>query len=1507
MAGTNLKRPELRISGNMSENFKNFEMRFNDYCMQMDYRDPDKNPSTEADDHHKKPVLEIAALRSAMPDEALQVIRYTIEPQIATADKKKAHVWMEKLRAHYTGSIGSSLMTDRFKFWHLSQSSHESVQDWEVKIRQGGNLCNYGASADEMNRDKFVFGLYDTSIRTELLKTHLKADQSSKSLSDVVCEAKTLESAQRTNQLITDTKSLDEQVHWTTGQTNTRSLPSKKHKDMKLKREENTCHWCGSLDGYHPWRNCPANGKTCSKCGVNDHFARVCLEPSHYKSSSNSSKSSSNFNTHSSYPSRGRYSFRGRGASRGFKGNRGFRGKSTGGGYRSTQEEQLYSVDDCGTDQEYYTDNYESSLLPAPTFCLDTKSDVHHVSTTPGKKYFACLPTSATGSKFHPVKFQIDTAATCNTMSEDLFNQHFLDAKLMKSPLLLFPYGNSKPLQPLGQTDLMCERNKQYYTLTFQVLPSLHMENKPPLLSGFDSVKLGLVNINADDVFALQGTTGTAGGHLNKTNHVPVATFPPKRSLLKADLLAHYSSSFSGVGYLGPPVSFQMKSDVTPLQMPIHRVPVCKRAKEKSAIDNYVKAGILEKVQDPTPWCSNILCRETPGKFRVCIDPSQTINKAIERPIYQMPTLTEQLHNLHNAKIFSVIDVKDGYLHVPLDDDSSNQTAMHTSYGRYRWKRLPFGISSAPEEFQIRLMTALEGLKGIALVADDILVFGSGDTANEAEANHDECIIALLERAAIKNIKFNPDKFKFKQKELKFIGHIISADGMKIDPDKVAAINNMPPPSDKSSLLRFIGMVNYLSPFCHNLSHTIRPLTELTKDGMIFNWSHVQDDAFQQAKYLIVNAPVLQYFNLNHPVTLQVDASDCGLGGALLQPNSLDMLQPVAYTSCSLNATERRYSQIEKECLAICNTFAKFDQWLYGKSNITVHTDHKPLEVIFKKPLNKAPARLQRMMMKLQRYQFTVVYKKGCTLVLADTLSRANMSSPISCNVTDFEVFRVDVENCYPEQHPNFCAETQSRLADETRNDPILQSLGNIIRNGWPASKRDLEKGLFPYWGYRDELSIHDGIIYKGELVFIPSTMIKPILSKIHTTHFGAASCYRMAKDILTWPGMKGHIQDACDACAECAKYQSCAPKETMKSLPVPTLPWQIISQDLFEFAQQPYLVTVDHFSDWIEVDKLQNTFSNTVIKCTKSHFARFGTPQICHTDNGSQFISKDFRDFSLKFGFKHTKSSPYHPKGNGRAEAAVKVAKNMLKKCSDFDVAMLHYRNTPQQGHSYSPSQRLLNRRTRTLLPTSNQLLLPDLVDMEVVTEEILCKRRKAATVYNRSAPAEHTMLGVGTYAYAKPPPHQRGKAWAYGQIVDRNEATRSYTIQTPVSIIRRNRVHLRPAAAPSGPLEKVIYVTQPISSPDRTESTIHPQGALMGTTPSDYDSGNYTGETAVTDRSLPSPLSGAPGNGTIHCASTPVLPDSSDSMISPDTVLTNSRPKRLSKQPAKYDDFVM
>ena len=376
------------------------------------------------------------------------------------------------------------------------------------------------------------------------------------------------------------------------------------------------------------------------------------------------------------------------------------------------------------------------------------------------------------------------------------------DAELKRSPYRLYPYGNSKPLEPEGQVDLVCEREYKYKTLTFQVLPDSSIGCKPALLLGSDSERLELIKVRADEIHSLSSEVGKtsaeqeclpgfqssppwdvapphveqipepkmACNHLqqlheataNACNPSPSPSkpiqlllkrqLPPSGRLRKEDILDQYAATFEGLGQLDLPVHFQVHERVQPVQMPVHRILVAKREREKQVPDRYVEQGIIVKVNEPTPWCSNELIRETPKKFRLRIGPSQTVNKAIHRPKHQLPTLNKHLHKLSAAKWFSIADIKDGFLHIPLDEESSWMTTMHTSYGRYRWIRLPFGITSAPEEFQMRLTTALEGLEGIICIADDILVYGEGNDYEEAQKDHDRGFIALMERCLQKNI-----------------------------------------------------------------------------------------------------------------------------------------------------------------------------------------------------------------------------------------------------------------------------------------------------------------------------------------------------------------------------------------------------------------------------------------------------------------------------------------------------------------------------------------------------------------------------------------------------------------------------------------------------------------------------------------------------------------------------------------------------------------------------------
>ena len=219
---------------------------------------------------------------------------------------------------------------------------------------------------------------------------------------------------------------------------------------------------------------------------------------------------------------------------------------------------------------------------------------------------------------------------------------------------------------------------------------------------------------------------------------------------------------------------------------------------------------------------------------------------------------------------------------------------------------------------------------------------------------------------------------------MKFLGHLITKEGLKPDPDKVTAIENMAKPTSKSEVATLVGFVTYLSKFLPKLSDVAQPLRELTFDKAKFIWAKQHHTAFTIIEQLIVQHHVLKFYNVEEEVTLQTGASDKGLGTVLLQNG-----QPVAFASRTLSKTEQRYATIEKECLAIVFGCERFNQYLARLDKINVETDHKPLESIFRKSLLYAPSRLQRMLLRLQRYSLSVSYRPGSQMLLADHLSRA--------------------------------------------------------------------------------------------------------------------------------------------------------------------------------------------------------------------------------------------------------------------------------------------------------------------------------------------------------------------------------------------------------------------------------------------------------------------------------------------------------------------------------------
>ena len=340
---------------------------------------------------------------------------------------------------------------------------------------------------------------------------------------------------------------------------------------------------------------------------------------------------------------------------------------------------------------------------------------------------------------------------------------------------------------------------------------------------------------------------------------------------------------------------------------------------------------------------------------------------------------------------------------------------------------MPFGISPAPKVFESKLQECLADFPGIKVIRDDILVIGYGETDTEALINHDQNVVQLLERARQVNPKLNKCKVKLRQGEVKFMGHVISKYGLKPDPDKITAIKNMPKPTSRPEVLTLLGFVNYLCKFLPSLSNASAPLRELISDQAKFTWAMQHDEAFTTLQQLVIQHPVLKFYNVEEEATIQTDASDKALGAVLLQNG-----QPVAFASRTLSKTEQRYATIEKECLAIVFGCEKFNQYL---------------ESIFKKSLLSAPCRLQRMLLRLQRYNLSVSYKPGRQMLLADHLSRAAQRETARPE-DPFQVFAVELESMNPMQALKISPERLEQLQRCTGQGESLQTLKTTILTG---------------------------------------------------------------------------------------------------------------------------------------------------------------------------------------------------------------------------------------------------------------------------------------------------------------------------------------------------------------------------------------------------------------------------------------------------------------------------
>ncbi|MCG8429678.1 MAG: hypothetical protein MJA29_00665, partial [Candidatus Omnitrophica bacterium] len=608
-----------------------------------------------------------------------------------------------------------------------------------------------------------------------------------------------------------------------------------------------------------------------------------------------------------------------------------------------------------------------------------------------------------------------------------------------------------------------------------------------------------------------------------------------------------------------------------------------------------MEQGVLEPVTESTEWVNSYVIVEkdismdsanthapnhtTKKKLRICLDPKD-LNEALEREPYYSRSVDELIAKFSEAMVFSIVDMKKGYWMVVLHPDSRKLTCMALDIGRFQWTRLPLGTVVASDIFQKKLDSIFAGQPGITGIADDMVIYG------KSTMEHDRNFLRFMELCRKNNLTLNKDKLQFRQETVSFFGHLWTKDGIRADPKKIAAITSMEFPPDKESCRSFLGMVNYLnrySPRLAELTHSLRDMCPPEKHYDVKNKEAIRD--FHLIQQEVGKEVTLPYFDIKAETTLQTDASQKGLGAVLLQKGV-----PVYFASRALTKTERNsYQNLEREALATIFGMEKFHYFLYGKK-FTLQTDQKPLSSIFRKHLVDVSPRIQRLVVRSLPYTFDCQWVPGKDIPLADALSR-NISTDKLLQMENLGIrLPILAVNLVLRNVRNYHSDgILVSIREETGKDELLKAVMKYTSEGWPDDKSQLKQidGILTFWKLREELSIEDGIVIKGNKILIPPSLRMEMLEIVHEGHQGIEKCILKARESVYWPGYREDIKQMVEKCSICQSTGDKLRKFPVISTEVPPYPWHTLGSDLFYWKTGDYLVIADYFSKFLIVRRL--------------------------------------------------------------------------------------------------------------------------------------------------------------------------------------------------------------------------------------------------------------------------------------------------------------------------------
>ncbi|UYV68123.1 hypothetical protein LAZ67_5003116, partial [Cordylochernes scorpioides] len=686
-----------------------------------------------------------------------------------------------------------------------------------------------------------------------------------------------------------------------------------------------------------------------------------------------------------------------------------------------------------------------------------------------------------------------------------------------------------------------------------------------------------------------------------------------------SDILHKYKNVFSkhnfDIGYIKTnPICISLLDNIPIAQKP-YRTSFYNNAEIQKQITELLKYDIIRPSSSPYSSPALLVNKKSDAPnhpTRLCIDYRKLNQKTVPEHT-PIPLIEQIIDRLSQSKIYTILDVKNAYWHIPIDEKDRHKTSFVTQLGCYEWNRLPYGLKNAPSQFE-RIMKSVFTKHNIHYALnyfDDIIIHSK---TYEEHIKHLDDILGIFEQ---EDIKLNLNKCKFLQKEIQFLGYTINSGKFTPNNTNIEAILKLNRPYNIKTLQRFLGTINIYNKFIPHYAQIRAPLNELLLKNAPWLWSVKHEQAFQTLKNSLISQPVLYIYDPSKPCHLFTDASSLGVAGVLKQPDEQGILHPIGYFSRKLHPYEQNYTASEIETLAIINSVQRFHTYLHN-IHFTLHTDHLPLKWI--KNVKNPQGRLFRWSLILSQYSFDIKHIKGLNNIEADMLSRA----PVSFYLTYNEL-----------------KEHQSTEQISSAKIKIQNGLYIINRRGFKRA-------------------------------YVPQTLRHKLLSKVHTKHghIGTTQMTKIISPHYYWSHMTRDIANYTKHCETCQVNKSRDNRIVygpLQQMPIATHPNHIFSLDTlgglhnYGTTRHSIHMIVDHHSRFLWAFPTKSVSTDSYITCLRNLF-QINKPEILITDRNAAFLSRKFKHFLERNNVKHLLTSSHHPETNAKVERLNSTIINRLR-----------------------------------------------------------------------------------------------------------------------------------------------------------------------------------------------------------------------------------------------------